>query len=372
MKSINRRSWLKAAGMTGAAAFSGWPVYGESKKNGFSHHNIHTDLFIQLNANENPYGPSQVVRESLKNAFDDACRYPFKYIQELRSALAEKEKVSPDHIVISAGSWEALKITGLTYGLYGGEIIAADPTYQSLLSYADQFGAQIIRVPVDDQLNHDLPEMEKRITSNTRLIFICNPNNPTGTIIESNTLRDFCVRNSSKSIIFSDEAYYDYVEEKDYPSMVELVKEGMNVIVSRTFSKVYAMAGLRVGYLVTRPDMAERINRNVPAGTNVLAIKAALAALKDNNFYEFSLLKNKEAKEYLYSRFEDMGIKYMPSHTNFVFFHSGRNINDLINDMRQQNVLIGRPFPPLTDWCRISTGTIDDMKKFITGLEKVI
>ena len=265
-----------------------------------------------------------------------------------------------------------MKITGLTYGFENGEIITADPTFQAMLSYAAKWGAYINRVPLNNDLIHDLNEMDRRITQATRIVFICNPNNPTGTIIDADDLNAFCETNSKRTVIFSDEAYYDYITEPGYPSMVNLVKEGHNVIVSRTFSKIYGLAGVRIGYLVARPDIASRLNNHVVAGTNVLAIAAALTSLNDQEFYKHSIEKNMEAKTFLYSLFDDMGLKYIKSHTNFVFFQTGRPIQELIKEMKSKNVYIGRPFPPLLDWCRISTGTMKDMESFGTALKSII
>ena len=286
--------------------------------------------------------------------------------------IAEKEGVTKDHVVITGGSTEGLKATGLLYGMDGGEIIAADPTFQSLLTYAETFGAYVHRVRVNDRMEHDLEAMSRRVTSKTRLIFICNPNNPTGTLLDKDTLRDFISSHDGQAVIFSDEAYYDFITEPDYPSMVEFVKEGRNVIVSKTFSKVYGLAGLRIGYLIARPDIASRLKSAVMANTNVLAIAGAQGALEDDEFYKFSIAKNAEAKQYIYKTLGDMGLEYIPSHTNFVFFKTGRPIQELMEDMLKENVLVGRPFPPMLDWCRISTGTMKEMELFGNALKKVM
>jgi len=375
MKPINRRQWIKNAGLSGSLAILGGIPSFKAKSISDRTYSVplhNRDGIIRLSSNENPYGPSPVVREALKRSFDDACRYPWSYAGKLIEAIAAKEGVGTDMIVLTGGSTEGLKITGLNYGLGGGEIIAADPTFQALLSYSEEYGAYVHRVPLNSEMQHDLPEMEKKITGNTRLIFLCNPNNPTGTLLPGDQVKEFCVRNSSKTMVFSDEAYYDYITEPGYPSMVSLVKEGLNVIVSRTFSKVYGLAGLRIGYLIARPDIARRLRDRVVAFTNVLGMEAALAALEDQDFYRFSLRKNEEAKTFLYENFDNMGLQYIPSHSNFVFFHTGRNISTLIRDMRDRGVLIGRPFPPHMDWCRISTGTMEDMEHFIGGLKAVL
>lgn len=326
----------------------------------------------KLNANENPFGPSDRVRRALQEGMGAGCRYPFAYLKPLVKAIAEKEEVPENCVVITGGSTEGLKAAGLVYGIGGGEIVAADPTFQALLRYAEHFGAYVHRVPLDETHTHDLDAMERRIHSKTRLIFLCNPNNPTGTLLEKDRLKDFCVSTQNKAVVFSDEAYYDFITEPDYPSMVSLVREGLNVIVSKTFSKVYGLAGMRIGYLIARPDMALRLREALMANTNTLAILAAREALADTAFYKFSLQQNELAKAHLYAELEKMGISYIPSHTNFVFFKSGMEIRELIEAMNQKGVQIGRPFPPLTHWARISTGTMEDMHAFTGALKTVL
>jgi histidinol-phosphate aminotransferase len=371
MNHIDRRNWLKTAALSGGFTFLGGLNAMALDHKG---QNLlkETSAIAKLNSNENPFGPSKKVRQAITNAFDDACRYPSIVFRSLLEQIAATEGVTTDHIVITGGSTEGLKAAGLTYGLNGGELIAADPTFQSMLTYAENLGAYVHRVPVDENMGHDLEAMEERINNKTRLIFICNPNNPTGTLLDRNDLKNFCERTSEKVVVFSDEAYYDFITEPDYPSMVTLVKEGKNVIVSKTFSKVYGLAGLRIGYLVARPDIAKRLQKNVMAMTNVLAIEAAKEALKDDAFYKFSVAKNMEAKTTIYRTLDDLKLPYIKSHTNFVFFKTGKHIREMIPAMEKENVLIGRPFPPFYDWARISTGTMEDMAAFDAGLRKVM
>ena len=370
MNSIDRRNWLRTVGLGGSFALLGGVNTLTASKN-----KVNSPFLApvaKLNSNENPFGPSQKVRDAITNAFDHACRYPSIVFRPLLEQIAEKEGVSTDHIVITGGSTEGLKAVGLTFGLDQGELIAADPTFQAMLRYAEGFGAYVHRVPVDEKMGHDLEAMAQRVTNKTKLIFVCNPNNPTGTLLKKNTLRDFCSSMSKKTMVFSDEAYFDFIMEPEYPSMVELVKEGMNVIVSKTFSKVYGLAGVRIGYLVARPDIAARLRKNIMAMTNVLAIEAAKVALTDDEFYKFSLLKNQEAKTALYKTLDDLNLEYIKSHTNFVFFKTGRHISEMIPAMKKEGVIIGRPFPPFYDWCRISTGTEENMAMFDRALKKVL
>ena len=368
MKQINRRNWLRLTGLAGSAALV-HPIRASDNFPSIDKPPL-ADL-ARLSSNENPYGPSEVVRQAVIDGFDEACRYPFKAITVLGEKIAAREGVTKDHIVITGGSTEGLKATGLTYGAHQGEIISPDPTYLSLLIYAAQHGAYINRVPLDEDLGHDLEEMARRVTNRTSLVFVCNPNNPTGTLIPRDLITDFCESISQRCMVFSDEAYGDFITEKDYPSMVGLVKKGANVIVSRTFSKVYGLAGFRIGYLIARPDIASRIRPNVMAYTSMPAIQAATAALEDDAFYKYSLQKNLEAKEYIYGLLDDLGLSYVKSHTNFVFFRTGKSIQSVINEMQQREVQVGRPFPPLTDWCRISTGRMEDVKKFGTALKEL-
>ena len=371
MKTLNRRNWLQLAGIGGATAFvdpqSTLKVVQKSNENRKAGYD-----YAKLNSNENPFGPSERVRKAIIDAFDYGCRYPGEMINELASIIAKKEGVTRDHVVITGGSTEGLKAAGMTYGMNGGEVISADPVYKSLITYAEQCGAYINRVPLDSDMQHDLEEMERRITNTTSLVFLCNPNNPSGTLLPKDRLQSFCKTVAGRTILFSDEAYYDYITEPDYPSMVSMVREGKDIIVSRTFSKVYGLAGLRIGYLIARPDIAARVRKNVMARTNVLAVAAATEAYQDQAFYDMCIQKNEEAKKYIYSLLDDMGLRYVTSHTNFVFFHTGKPIQKLIPAMREKGVAIGRPFPPINDWCRISTGMIQDVKKFGDALMMVM
>lgn len=372
MQQLNRRQWLRRAGLAGAASLAGnWAALAGVAAEEQALQRIKTDRLIRLNANENPFGPSAKVRAAIMEAVDLAYRYPFSWQQELAEKLAKKEGVTPEHILVTAGSVEGLRISGLAYSWQGGEVVAADPTFQALLTYAEQFGAYVHRVPLDD-LVHDLDEMERRITSNTRLVFICNPNNPTGTILPAGQLRDFCSSVSRRTVVFVDEAYYDYVQEPGYPSMTEAVKDGLNVIVSRTFSKVYGLAGLRIGYLIARPDIIRRLAGARVAFNNVIGLHAAMAALEDEAFFRESLKRNAESQRIIYQALEQMNLLAVQSHGNFVFFQTRRDIAELIEAMKKENVLIGRPFPPLNNWCRLSTGTVEDTEQACRALVKVL
>ena len=334
---------------------------------------------VKLSSNENPYGPSERVLNAIKNSFNDACRYPYEFIQELQKTLAKKHDVPIESIVITGGSNEALRITGLAISNKGGNIVAGQPTYLALMNYAEAWGAEIKWVPVDSDKGYDLKKIRESIDKETNMVFIANPNNPTGTLLKANSLADFCEDISKQTLVFCDEAYYDYINEKDYPSMDYLVRKGENVIISRTFSKVYGMAGLRIGYLVLKPKLADDLfgkyspygRPNIMAQTNVLAVAAASEALKDTDFYKFSLKKANEEKDKIYKLLDYLDLKYVKSSTNFVFFESKKHIDKLTAEMLEKGVRIGRPFPPFYDWCRISTGTSQEVDIFIESMLEV-
>lgn len=372
MQPVSRRDWLRLSGLA---------LAGMTLQNNLTAKGIMNDLplgtplagnpMARLSSNENPYGPSEKVKKAIIDNMDVICRYPFSYQDELLQAIADWEGVSKNHIVLTAGSTEGLKITGLTVGWKGGEIISPDPTFNSLMVYAEQFGAKIHKIPATPTLDHDLTGMASKINSNTKLVFVCNPNNPTGTLIPENDLRSFCKQAAEKTTVFVDEAYFDFITTPDYPSMVELVKQGMNVIVSRTFSKVYGLAGLRMGYLVAQPDMAAKLINNRVAFVGTVGMVAAKEALADKEFYAFSLLKNKEAKEHIYATLDSLGLVYMPSHTNFVFFKPKKELNSFNKELEKRGVLAGRPFPPLLEWSRISTGTTQEMQQFRLAMQQI-
>ncbi|NMM50887.1 pyridoxal phosphate-dependent aminotransferase [Marinigracilibium pacificum] len=370
MSKLNRRQWLKSSSsLIGAATLlSGFPSFANS----IVGDQINEErTLIRLSSNENPYGPSKVVRQKIIDSFDESCRYPWAYMQPLKEKLAEREGVSSDCIVITGGSTEGLKAAGAVYGMYGGNIIAPKPTFLAMMDYSLLFGSNVTYVDVDANMGVDLQSMKNSITPQTNLIFLCNPNNPTSTLLPSGDLRQFCNEISKDVIVFSDEAYYDFIEEEGYPSMVELVKENKNVIVSRTFSKVYGLAGLRIGYLIARPDIARRLRDHIMAFTNVPALRAAEAALDDHDFYQMSLKKNRESKEMIYNTLDKLDMRYVKSHTNFVFFESGKEIDQLGKHFYEKGILIGRPFPPFNKWCRISTGTIEQTDRFCAELRSL-
>jgi histidinol-phosphate aminotransferase len=185
-------------------------------------------------------------------------------------------------------------------------------------------------------------------------------------------VRAFCKETSRRSVVLVDEAYHDYVETPEYSSMLDLVRQGHNVIVSRTFSKIHGLAGLRVGYGFARPDIAARLRQfRSSIGVNILGVRAAMASYQDEEFQSFSRRKNAEARTYLYRLLDELNLRYAPSHANFVFFRLGKDVQPFREAMQKRGILVGRLFPPYTDWCRVSTATMDEMKLFGAALREM-
>lgn len=371
-KKMNRRNWLRLASLSGGAlALNPLNALDYSDAHHHPLDNPNEDL-VRLCYNENPYGPSDHMKKKIMESLEVSHMYPFNYYDSLGDRLAAQLGVSRDHIVLTSGSREGLKSTALTFSEPGDNFVAPYPTYKALLTYAEQQGTHIFSVPLTKDFKHDFDGMSRRMTNRTNLVFVCNPNNPTGTIMQADHVRDFTKAASDRTMVFVDEAYVDYVDEDGYESMIDLVKEDRNVILSRTFSKIYGLAGIRIGYLVARPDIASMIRDNLMASPSTTAIYAGNAALDDREFYNFSLGKNKECKEIIYEVCKMKGLEYLPSNANFVFFKTGMDINDFNEKMRAQNVLVGRPFPPNLDWCRISTGKVSEVERFAEVLQKVM
>ncbi|MBC7788319.1 MAG: histidinol-phosphate aminotransferase family protein [Anaerolineae bacterium] len=368
---MNRRRWL----VTSSAAAGAGLLAGRSALAALPKRELEPAiraLPIRLHFNENPYGISPKARAATSAAFGESGQYDSPAMEELAALIAEQEKVPADHVFVASGSSEVLALAGLAYGLAGGEVVAPAPTFEGLTGYVRAVGGYVHDVPVNDKMVLDLDAMDRRTTGAVRLVFVCNPNNPTGTIVPGDKLRAFCESASRRAVVFVDEAYHEFVEDPSHRSMVSMVRDGHNVIVSRTASKIHGMAGLRIGFGIARPDIIRRLQGLMMSFPNVLAARAAIASYRDPEYQALSRSRTREAKRYLYGVLDDMKLKYVPSHTNFVLFHTGKPIQAVHKAMLEKGVMVGRPFPPFMDWCRVSMGTMDEMKLFASAFREVM
>ncbi|HMB94326.1 MAG TPA: aminotransferase class I/II-fold pyridoxal phosphate-dependent enzyme [Rhodothermales bacterium] len=370
MATLNRREWLaRSSASLGALLLTGPAGLANAFPDPLA---AASAAPFRLHYNENPYGPSEAARRAMIEAFSEANLYTREAAQALRNLIAEQENISPDYVMLGSGSGEILNAAGLVFGIHNGEIVTAYPSFEGLTFYAERVGATVHRVPLTEDMQYNLGAMQQRLTNAMRLVYICNPNNPTGTLIPTDDLRSFCVDTAQRAVVFVDEAYREYVDAPDFKSMIDLVRDGHNVIVSRTASKIHALAGLRVGFGFAHPDLIKQMQNHVTGSLNVVGLRGALASYGDVTFQAQSHQQNNDAKNRLYTLLDNKGCTYLPTQTNFVFFRTGQPIREFRDAMEERGVLVARPFPPYTDWCRVSLGTPDAMDAFATALNAVL
>jgi histidinol-phosphate aminotransferase len=325
-----------------------------------------TEPMVLLCWNENPYGPSPAARAAIIQSIADGCRYPDDENPRLVKLLAEKEGLGPDHIVTGTGSGELLRALGMLAAREHGEIVAADPTYAELTGYARHAGATLKLVPVDKQLRHDLSAMHAAVTAKTRAVYICNPNNPTGTMVDSATIAAFVAALPDHVTTIIDEAYMEFVDGP--PSSVGLVAGSKRVVVLRTFSKLHGMAGLRYGYGIARPEVIEEISAARMTTPNIFAVRGASASLGDKEFLTDCRRRIVASRARLTAELARLHLPYAEPHGNFVFFDTGAPISQFTEFMRHRNIAVGRRFPPYDNWCRVTIGTDPQVDAFIEGV----
>ncbi|MFN8431687.1 MAG: histidinol-phosphate transaminase [Spirosomataceae bacterium] len=389
---LNRRNWLRKGLLTlstvGAAphlfegAFANTPLQLDKNNNIILSPNakeyltnsegLPKGIFAKLNANENPYGPPMSAQNAIKEAVVGGNRYAWKEMADLIGKISKKEGVSPDHIMMGPGSSDLLEKVAIVLFMKGGNIVSADPTYMSLIKVAESVGAKWKAVPCKNDWSHDLKAMEAAIDSETKLVYICNPNNPTGALTDAQELEDFCSRVSEKVPVFIDEAYLELADGKT-KSMVSLLGKKKNVIIARTFSKVMGMAGIRVGYVAALPSFLEDINKITRGGMGIsyTSILGATAAIDDKEFQDMSIKLNAEAKEYVYTELKKMGYSYIPSYTNFILFPINMDGKDMLKKMTEKGVGVRAFQIQGKNYCRVSIGTMDEMKLFVKSFGEI-
>lgn len=327
---------------------------------------------IRIGANENPYGPPLTAREAITNAVAGGAgnRYSWQEMAVLVGKIAEKEGITPKNIMMGPGSSDLLEKTALVLCADGGNVVSADPTYMSLIRVAESVGASWKAVPCKPDWSHDLEAMEKAIDKDTKLVYVCNPNNPVGAVTDTAALMDFCSRVSEKVPVFVDEAYLEFADGAT-GSMVSLLNKNKNVIIARTFSKIMGMAGLRVGYLAGLTSTLDTIQKITRGGMGIsyTSIMAATAAVDDAGFQKMSASNNAEVKEYLCANLKSMGYQYIPSYTNFVIFPISMGGREFLGKMNEKGIAIRSFEIANKPWCRVSIGTMDEIKQFVGALK---
>lgn len=318
----------------------------------------------RLLANENPFGPSAKAKKAITEAINLSYQYPFENRKLLEGKILESEGLKEGQILMAAGSSPLLLAAALCFGK--GTIVSAIPTYEDLLTHAEQLGTKVVRVPLTANYVFDLDAMEKVIDSNTSLVYICNPNNPTATVADTAKLKAFCERVSKNTTVFVDEAYIDYLDDPKSVSLIDSVKKGQNIIVARTFSKLYGFAGLRVGYIVAQPEIITKLNMytSAPMDMSATSIAAAAVAYQDKEFLQGAFNKTMESKNFLYDTLKKEGYQYIPSATNFVMFPVKMESKRFAEEMMKRGVGVRSWKFMGKEWCRVSIGRMDEMREF--------
>ncbi|HEX5170023.1 MAG TPA: histidinol-phosphate transaminase [Cyclobacteriaceae bacterium] len=388
---INRRTWLKnSALLTGSivttlglpnfaeasAAFGMKPFQGTHSLLERYHlaPAIIPEMKARLLANENPWGPSKNAIKAIADNAHKGNRYVYNSSMKMVEVLTKKEGVTADQILLAPGSTDILEKTAFALCMNGGNVVSADPTYLSLINTATKIGATWKNIPLKKDYSHDLDAMAAAIDSDTKLVYICNPNNPTGTITPIEELKAFCKKVSSKVPVFIDEAYLDLMEDPARQTAAGLIAEGHDVIVARTFSKIHGMAGLRIGYMVAAKDRVEKIKKLVRTemGICVTSLEGAMASLADVEFQDFTRVHNKESRDYAFAELQKAGMDPIPSYTSFILFPLQMPVKDFLGKMMEKGVGIrgyeinGKPYG------RVSMGTMEEMQLFVKSLNEIV
>jgi histidinol-phosphate aminotransferase len=365
--SISRRDFARLLGIGAAAAFVRPPASFSKQPERVPA----TGQVVRLSANENPYGPSPKALDAMSNSFTLVCRYPDEHNNVLIDKLAKLNGVDHNQILLGDGSSEILKLCAETFtGRDRGKLVAADPTFEAILQQASTNGAEVVKIPLTSTFTHDLPKMLS--AAKEGLIYVCNPNNPTASITPKDELRDFIAKSPRETMLLVDEAYFHFADSPSYESVIPLVKDHSNLIVARTFSKIYGMAGLRCGYCVAQKQTIDAMRAHqMWDSVNIMALAAASASLDDPDQVPNGQRLNSEAKMFTIGELDKLGYKTIPSQANFIMFDCKRPVMPLIESMKQQSVHVGRLFPALPNHMRVTIGKKTEMESFVAAFKQV-
>ncbi|MCU1230647.1 MAG: Histidinol-phosphate transaminase [Acidobacteria bacterium] len=360
MPTLSRRAFAQLVGAGAAAAALPMPSLLAAPPR---------ESVVRLSANENPYGPSPAALAAIRDALPLAWRYPDEAAEQLAETIAHLHGVPVNHILPGDGSSEILKLAALAFTGRDRKLAMAVPAFEAIGLYARAGGVEVATVPLDRHYAHDLAALA---ATNASLIYICNPNNPTGSITPSSSMRSFLETLPATSIALVDEAYHHYAGSSDYESVAALVKSRPNLIVARTFSKIYGMAGLRCGYAIAQPDLIRSMEAQAQWDSlNILALAAARASLGDTQHVAEGKRRNRETRDALVASMKDMGHDVIPSQTNFVMIDTGRDVKPLIGALRGRGVQVGRLFPALPHHLRVTIGKPPQMERFVDAFRAV-
>ncbi len=348
------------------------PVYQPGKPIEEVKRELGLEEVIKLASNENPYGSAPSVQQAIMNELSQLYLYPDGAAVELTAQLADHIGVQPNQIVFGCGSDEVIALISRSFLEPGDETIMADQTFSVYKSNADIEGATVVEVPLQAG-KHDLPAMLAAVTDRTKIIWVCNPNNPTGTIVTEDQLVTFLDAVPSDVMVVLDEAYYEYVIAGEYPRSVELLDRYANIVILRTFSKIYGLAALRIGYGVGNADTIRLINQvREPFNTSRIAQAAARQAIIDQDFVNDCRIKNREGMDYLIAAFDRLGLTHFPSETNFIMVDTGHPGKEIFDALLQRGIIIRAGHSKYPTWIRVSIGKPEQNEAFVQALEETL
>jgi histidinol-phosphate aminotransferase len=327
---------------------------------------------ILLNFNENPYGPTPKALEALATCGHVAARYPDAAYEQVRDALAAMHGVKRENIVLGCGSTEILRTADMAFLGSGQDLIVAEPTFESVLKYARVTRATPIKIPLTPDHRHDLPKMAAACTSKTGLVYVCNPNNPTGTIVTRDELVDFIPRVPSTALILVDEAYFHFAENPQFASVIDWIGKHPNLLVARTFSKIYGMAGMRLGYAIgSKETIAAMKTHILEDNGNAAVLAAALASIADKEHVADCRTRINATRRWLAGELTKDGRPFIPSEANFMMIDMGTDVEPVIEQFKARNILVGRRFPSMNNFLRVTIGTQPEMEAFVAVLREI-
>jgi histidinol-phosphate aminotransferase len=362
----SRRSFLRSLGIgTATATATQWsfgsmnPVLERSLP-------VDSDRLIHLDNNENAYGPSSRTLEAIRAALTRVNRYPAIQVEELTEKIASFHGVNAEQVLLGCGSTEILRMACHAYLGPGKQLLQSTPTFEALEFYARSVGAEVMSLPLTHEFAHDLQGMLGKIASSTTLVYICNPNNPTGSITPRKGLEDFISKLPSTVFVLIDEAYHHYAGQSSmYASFIDNPVNNSRVIVIRTFSAVYGLAGLRLGYGVASPETARQMRRfSTIDNINGIIAQAAMAALADKESVENYVKRNTDDRQEFFNQAMARMLKPIDSHTNFVMMNTNRPAKQVIEHFRQHGIMIGYNIVGMEHYIRVSLGTPTEMREF--------
>lgn len=376
-KSLSRRLFLQGA----TAAFSAATVGGLASSASAKEIVRPTPLYgpppgvAKLNANENPYGPSPAALKAMMEASQKGAYYVYDSVMRLKTMIAERHGLTPDHVTLGSGSSAGLAAAAIA-AAQKGNILGPDLFWDTTSRVVEmQKIGEIKRLPKLESLAIDLDAMYGAIDDSISMVQVTNPNNPTGMLIDPVAMRNFCIKASKKCTVLADEAYNELTDNSDANTVIPLIKDGHDVIVARTFSKIYGLAGMRVGYLIAQPEKIAEMERYGLGwyGLNQAGLAAAIACYEDHKFMDYCRSKVKEARDMVSAAVKENGLTALPSVTNFMFVNLGDlNAETFREEMAKENVLIRGIYRDYTNWSRVSMGYIEDVQKYTSALPKVL